>query len=54
MYKDLKGNEITAKDGLLWVKGKIVELPEADRLAAIHGFYCAEQLVRAIEEGSGE
>ena len=47
-YRDEHGKEVTAKDGLLWIQGKPVELPHADRLAQLHGFYFAEQLVREI------
>lgn len=40
---------VTAKDGLLWRHGKIIPLPEADRVARDHGYQNAEQLVRALE-----
>ena len=41
---------ITAKDGLLYRDGKVVELPEADRLAQERGYPYAEQLVKALEK----
>lgn len=40
----------TAKDGLLWKDGVIVPLPEADVVAAAHGFTCAERMVKALED----
>ena len=42
------GSTITAKDGLLWRNGKIIELPEADDVARRHGFAYAEQLVKHL------
>lgn len=41
---------ITAKDGLLWRNGKIIDLPEADAMARKHGFMYAEQLVKHLVE----
>lgn len=41
---------ITTKRGLLWRRGKIVPLPEADEIAHDLGFTCAEQLVRHLEK----
>lgn len=51
-YATADGKPITSKDGLLWVDGRVVDVHEADRLARLHGFAYAEQLVRAISEGS--
>lgn len=48
--KDEKGNEVTQKDNLLWVEGKILNCIHADRVAALYGFYCAEQLVREMQK----
>jgi hypothetical protein len=42
-------SNITTKDGLLWRDGKIIDLPEADKVASEHGYDCAEQFVRALE-----
>ncbi len=42
--------EITTKDGLLYRGGKIIELPEADKVAREHGFECAEAMVKALEK----
>jgi hypothetical protein len=42
-------DKIYAKDGLLWVGGTYIPLPEADRVAQLRGFFCAEQLVRSLE-----
>ncbi len=44
------GQEITAKDGLLWCDGQVIDLPGADHLAQKYGFGCAEQLVKAMSE----
>jgi len=43
---------VTARDGLLWCNGKMIPLPEADRVALQHGYQYAEQLVRALEAKS--
>ncbi len=40
--------EITTKNGLLYRDGKMIGLPEADRVAREHGYSYAEQLVRAL------
>ena len=39
---------ITAKDGLLWSDGEIIPVQEADRIARLHGYGCAEQLVKFL------
>ena len=39
---------LTAKDGLLWLNGEVVDLPFADALAREHGYQYAEQLVKAL------
>lgn len=44
-----KKDEITTKDGLLWRGGKIIDLPEADRVAEKLGFIYAEDLVKHLE-----
>jgi hypothetical protein len=43
---------ITAKDGLLWRNGRIIDLPEADRVAREHGFAYAEQLVKHLSNNA--
>ena len=40
---------ITTKDGLLYRNGKVIGLPEADRVAREGGFDCAVHLVRTLE-----
>lgn len=47
--KDLRLNEVTSKDGLLWRDGKAIDLPEADDVARFFGFTCAERLVRHLD-----
>jgi len=42
------GSTITAKDGLLWRNGRIIDWPEADRVARQRGFLCAEELVEHL------
>ena len=42
-------NHITTKDGLLYRNGKIIELPEADRVARQRGFTYAEHLIKHLE-----
>lgn len=42
---------VTAKDGLLWHNGEVVPLPMADKVSWVAGFFCAEQLVRALNKG---
>jgi hypothetical protein len=39
---------ITTKDGLLWRDGKMIDLPEADRVAWKKGFNCAERYVKHL------
>ncbi len=41
---------ITAKDGLLWRDGAVIDLPEADSIAIAHGHMCAERMVRALSQ----
>jgi len=41
---------ITTKDGLLYRNGKIIELPEADKVARDHGFLYAERFVKSLEK----
>ena len=43
---------LTAREGLLWIDGKIVELPKADDLARALGETCAERLVRKLTKGT--
>lgn len=38
---------IFIKDGLLYENGRVVDCPEADRIAQANGHHCAEQFVRA-------
>jgi len=45
--RDLMRN-VTAKDGLLWRGPRMINLPEADRVAEAFGFQCAEALVRHL------
>lgn len=45
---DLKLEGVSAKDGLLWRNGKIIELPEADDVALSVGLGCAERLVAIL------
>lgn len=40
---------VTVKDGLLLRHGVVIDLPEADILAAKCGLLCAERLVRILE-----
>jgi hypothetical protein len=47
-------DKIYAKDGLLWQGDACLPLPEADRVAKLRGFFCAEQLVRSIEAKQAE
>lgn len=42
-------SEITTRDGLLWRDGKIIDLPEADRVARAHGHDYAERFVKFLE-----
>lgn len=42
-------NRITTKYGLLFRNGELLKLPEADRVAALHGFTCAERFVKHLE-----
>jgi len=42
-------NKITTKGGLLYLDGRILGLPEADRMARKYGFEYAERLVKALE-----
>ena len=42
-------NGITARAGLLWRKGAMINVPEADLIAEANGFMFAEQLVRHLE-----
>lgn len=39
---------ITTQDGLLYREGKVIMLPEADIVAAAHGFPNAERMVKAL------
>jgi hypothetical protein len=48
------GSTITAKDGLLWRNGRIIELPEADLVAREHGFTYAEQFVKHLSNAGAE
>lgn len=43
-------DEITTADGLLYRNGKIIGLPEADRVAREHGCNYAEEFVRELEK----
>jgi hypothetical protein len=45
-------NTITTKDGLLYRNGKLISLPDADRLARLNGYPFAEQLVNALLNGA--
>lgn len=40
---------ISTKDGLLFRNGVLIPLPEADEVAALHGYTCAERMVKALE-----
>lgn len=40
---------ITTKDGLLFRDGVVINLPEADEIARLHGYLHAEQMVRALK-----
>jgi hypothetical protein len=44
------GENITTKEGLLWRDGKIIDLPEADRVARKNGFLYAEQFIKYLEK----
>jgi hypothetical protein len=46
---DFMGGRLKAKDSLLWMDDQVVDVMEADNLARHHGFYCAEQLVHALQ-----
>lgn len=41
---------ITTRDGLLFIDGRELELPEADQVAQRHGYLYAERMVRALEK----
>ena len=41
---------ITTKNGLLWRDGKIINLPEADKVARKYGYLYAERFVKYLEE----
>jgi hypothetical protein len=43
--------KITAKHGLLWVRGEVIPLPRADWVAHRHGFVCCERMMKAMESG---
>jgi hypothetical protein len=43
---------VESRDGLLWRDGRSLDCLEADRLAMGDGYFCAEQLVKAMAEGS--
>lgn len=40
---------LTTREGLLYRNGVFVDLPEADHVAALHGFHNVEQLIRHME-----
>jgi hypothetical protein len=40
---------ITAKNGLLYRYGKVIDLPEADQIAREYGYQYAEQFVKALQ-----
>ncbi|MDY0282398.1 MAG: hypothetical protein RBR35_17765 [Salinivirgaceae bacterium] len=42
------GKKVTAKGGLLFIGGLVVDLPLADAIADKYGFSCAERLVKAM------
>lgn len=44
-------NAISSKDGLLYRHGTIIDLPEADIVARLYGYLCAERLVQALAGG---
>jgi hypothetical protein len=46
----MDSNIITARDGLLWRKGQMLDVFPADGLAYERGLGCCEQLVRLIEK----
>ena len=48
----LEPDVITTKNGLLYRNGAVVFLPEADRLAVEHGYWCAEQFIAALTRGA--
>ena len=41
---------ITTKKGVLWRDGKIINLPEADKVARDHGHLYAERFVKHLEK----
>ncbi len=43
--------DITTKNGLLYRNGKVIPLPEADKVADEYGYMYAERLVEALENG---
>lgn len=42
------GRKVTAKDGLLWIDRRPVDLPLADVIAQEKGYTCAERLVKEL------
>jgi hypothetical protein len=44
--------KITTKNGLLYRDGRLITLPEADRLARANGYSYAESLVNALLNGA--
>ena len=46
---DALAGTVTAKEGVLWRNGKVIDVVAADRLAVKCGLQCAEQLVRHLE-----
>lgn len=43
------GKGVTARDGLLWQDGKMIDLPMADAIARQCGCLYAERLVKVLE-----
>lgn len=43
---------VTARAGLLWRNGAPIPLPEADTVARAHGYVNAEEMVRALRDGT--
>jgi hypothetical protein len=48
--KQIKKHGITTKHGLLYIKDRQINLPEADALARKFGFFYAERLVEFLEK----
>ena len=42
------GRKVTAKDGLLWIDKRPVDLPRADIIAQEKCYTCAERLVKEL------